>query len=159
MAAFTGEALVVDEYAFHRPTAELRSSTAHCTGYRQAGVPPTLHRGLPSPWLTLIVTLDDPLTIIQHSDPHQPPSRHDTMLGGLHTSPALISHGGSQSGVQISLEPLGARGLLGMPASELAGIDAEATDVLGGLAGELRERALAAADWPGRFAAIEEVLA
>ena len=149
----------VDELAFHRLAPELRPFAGWCTGYRQAGVAPARHRGLPSPWLTLIVTLDDPLTIIRHPDPRQPTSSHDTLLGGLHTSPALISHGGSQSGVQIGLTPLGARSLLGMPASELANIDVEASDVLGSLAGELRERVAAAPDWAGRFAAIEEVLA
>ena len=34
-------------------------------------------------------------------------------------------------------------------------IDVDAADVLGGRAGELREQVLAAADWPGRFAAVE----
>jgi AraC-like DNA-binding protein len=148
----------VDEHAFHRPAAELRPFAAWCTGYRQAGVAPARHRGLPSPWLTLIVTLDDPLTIARHPDPRQAASSHDTLLGGLHTSPALITHEGRQSGIQLGLTPLGARALLGLPAAELANIDVEASDVLGGLAGELRERVTAAPDWPGRFAAIEDVL-
>lgn len=149
---------VTDEHASHRPSGDLRPFASWCTGYRQADAEPAVHRGLPSPWLTLIVTLDDPLTIIRHPDPRQAPSSHDTLIGGLHASPALIRHGGRQSGVQIGLTPLGARALLGLPASELAGLDVEATDVLGGLAGELRERVLAAPDWPGRFAAIERVL-
>lgn len=152
-------AAAVDEHMFHRPAADLRPFAAWCAGYRQAGVPPSVHRGLPSPWLTLIVTLDDPLTIARHPDPRQPPSQHDTLLGGLHTAPALISQEGRQAGIQLGLTPLGARALLGMPASELASIDVEASDVLGGLAGELRERASGPPDWPGRFAAIEEVLA
>ena len=73
---------VTDEHVFHRPAAELRPFAAWATGYRQDGVPPTVHRGLPSPWLTLIVTLDDPLAIARHPDPRQAPSRHDTLLGG-----------------------------------------------------------------------------
>lgn len=144
---------------FHRPAVALRPFAGWCAGYRQAGVPPATHRGLPSPWLTLIVTLDDPLSIIRHPDPRQPPSDHDTLLGGLHTSPALVSHGGRQSGIQIGLTPLGARALLGLPASELASVDVEASDVLGSVADELRERVAGAPDWPGRFAAVEEVLA
>ncbi len=46
-----------------------------------------------------------------------------------------------------------------MPAAELAGIDVEATGVLGSRAGELRERVLAERDWPSRFAAAGELLA
>ena len=147
---------MVDEYALHRPGPALRAYVAWCTGYRQAGLEPATHRGLPSPWLTMIVTLDDPLVIARHPDPRQPASKHDVLLGGLHTSPALITHEGSQSGIQFALTPLGARALLGMPAAELASIDVDAADVLGRRAGELRERVLTRADWPGRFAAAED---
>jgi AraC-like DNA-binding protein len=150
---------VIDEYAGRRPRAALLPYVAWCTGYRQAGVGPAVHRGLPSPWLTMIVTLDDPLVIARHPDPRQPASAHDFLLGGLHTAPALVTHDGRQSGIQLALTPLGARVLLGLPAAELASIDVEAADVLGRLAGEVRERVLAAPDWPGRFAVLEEVLA
>jgi AraC-like DNA-binding protein len=150
---------VIDEYAGRRPRAVLLPYVTWCTGYRQAGVGPAVHRGLPSPWLTMIVTLDDPLVIARHPDPRQPASAHDFLLGGLHTAPALVTHDGRQSGIQLALTPLGARVLLGLPAAELAGIDVEAADVLGRLAGEVRERVLAAPDWPGRFAVLEEVLA
>jgi len=62
---------------------------------------------LRSPYLTLIFTLDDPLQVIEHPDPAQPPERYRTLVGGLHTRPALITHDGAQSGVQLSLDPLG----------------------------------------------------
>jgi len=118
-----------------------------------------VHRGLPSPWLTMIVTLDEPVVITSHPDPRQPASAHDFLLGGLHTSPALVTHAGRQSGIQLGLTPLGARTLLGMPAAELASLDVEASDVLGRLAGEIRERVLAAPGWAARFAVLEQVLA
>jgi len=142
-----------------RPAEGLRPYVAWCVGYRQAGVEPGAHRGLPSPWLTMIVTLDEPLAIRRHPDPRQPASTHDFLLGGLHTAPALVTHDGRQSGIQLALTPLGARVLLGVPAAELASIDVEAADVLGRLAGEVRERVLAAPDWAGRFAVLEEFLA
>jgi AraC-like DNA-binding protein len=106
----------------------------------------------------MIVTLDEPLVIARHPDPSQPASTHDFLLGGLHTGPALVTHAGRQSGIQLALTPLGARALLGMPAAELASIDVEAGDVLGRLAGEVRERVLAAPDWGSRFAVLEEFL-
>jgi AraC-like DNA-binding protein len=150
---------VIDEHAGRRPRERLRPYVAWCTGYRQAGIEPAAHRGLPSPWLTMIVTLDEPLVIARHPDPRQPASTHDFLLGGLHTAPALVTHGGRQSGIQLALTPFGARALLGMPAAELASIDVEAADVLGRLAGEIRERVLAAPGWAGRFAVLEEFLA
>ncbi len=150
---------MTDEYATRRPREWLRPYVAWCTGYRQAGIAPARHRGLPSPWLTMIVTLDEPLAIARHPDPRQPASTHDFLLGGLHTSPALVTHDGRQSGIQLALTPLGARALFGMPAAALAGIDVDAADVLGRLAGEARERVLAAPGWAQRFDAVEEFLA
>jgi AraC-like DNA-binding protein len=150
---------VINEHAAWRPGQGLRPYVASLIGYRQAEAEPAAHRGLPSPWLTMIVTLDEPLVIARHPDPHQPASTHDFLLGGLHTAPALITHHGWQSGIQLALTPLGARALLGLPAAELAGIDVEAADVLGQLAREVRERVLAAPDWASRFAVLEEFLA
>ena len=150
---------MIDEHQLWRPGRGLRPYVAWGTGYRQAGVGPAVHRGLPSPWLTMIVTLDEPLVLARHPDPRQPASTHDFLLGGLHTAPALVTHDGRQSGIQLALTPLGARALLGMPAAELAGIDVEAADVLGRLAGEVRERVLSAPDWAGRFTVLEEFLA
>jgi AraC-like DNA-binding protein len=150
---------VIDEFASWRPSPRLRPYVTWCVGFRQAGTAPSVHRGLPSPWLTMIVTLDEPLFIARHPDPRQPASKHDVLLGGLHTSPALITHEGWQSGIQLGLTPRGARSLLGLPAAELAGVDVEASDVLGRLAGEIREQVLAAPGWAGRFAVLEEFLA
>ena len=148
----------IDEYCRRRPAEPLRPFVARYAGYRQRGVPPALHRGLPSPFLTLIFTLDEPLVLLAHPDPRQPPGDFGTLLGGLHSAPALITHDGAQSGIQVALRPLGARALLGLPAGELADLDVPAEAVLGGVCAELRARALAAPGWPERFAILDEIL-
>ena len=147
---------MIDEHARHAPPARLRPFVSGYAGYRQEGVPPARHRGLPSPELTFIVTLDDPLAIDAHPDPGQPAGSTDTLLGGLHTSPALVSHQGRWSGLQLGLTPLGARMLLGLPAAGLANWDAEATDVIGGFASQLRELVVGQPTWAGRFAVIDD---
>jgi AraC-like DNA-binding protein len=149
---------VVDEHLRGIPAEPLRRYVAAYTGYRQRGVPPARHRGLPSPYLTLIFTLDEPLTIAAHPDPGQPPGEFSTLLGGLHSAPALITHAGAQSGIQVALRPLGARALLGLPAGELAELDVPAEAVLGAVCAELRDRVRAAAGWPERFAVLDEIL-
>ena len=148
----------VDEHHRGIPAEPLRPYVAAYTGYRQRGVPPARHRGLPSPYLTLIFTLDEPLTIVAHPDPGQPPGEFVTLLGGLHSVPALITHAGAQSGIQVALRPLGARALLGLPAGELAALDLPAEAVLGGVCAELREKLESAAGWPERFAVLDEIL-
>jgi AraC-like DNA-binding protein len=147
------------ESVWRAPTQPLRPFVSWYTGFRQAGLLPGRHRGLPSPDLTFIVTLDDPVVIAAHPDPRQDPGSYDTLVGGLHTSPALITHDGRQSGVQLGLTPLGARALLGMPAAALANWDGDATAVVGAFAAELRERVLTCGTWAERFAVIEELLA
>ncbi|GIE77509.1 AraC family transcriptional regulator [Actinoplanes philippinensis] len=149
----------MDEYTQARPAPALRPHVAFYSGYRQRGLAPALHRGLPSPYLTLIVTIDEPLVIAAHPDPAQAPGRYRSLLGGLHLTPALISHDGSQSGVQVAVRPEGCRPLLGLPAAALANLDVDAAAILGEpFVGELRERLSEAPDWPARFAALDRAL-
>ncbi|MFI7599630.1 helix-turn-helix domain-containing protein [Actinoplanes sp. NPDC049681] len=151
--------MAVDEYVQARPAPALRPYVARYSGYRQAGIAPGTHRGLPSPYLTLIFTLEDPLVVAAHPDPRQDPGRYAALLGGLHLTPAMITHDGFQSGVQVALHPLGCRALLGLPAGELAALDLDAGDVLGDAVVErIRERLRSAATWPQRFAAVEAEL-
>jgi AraC-like DNA-binding protein len=106
----------------------------------------------------VIFTLDEPLRIAQHVDPAQPPGAYETLVGGLHTSPAVIEHYGSQSGIQLQLSPLGARALFGVPAGVLAGIDVCGTDLLGARASAVRDQLCEAASWPGRFQILDHEL-
>ncbi len=149
---------MASEHVRARPVPPLRPYAQSYTGYRDVGLAPAVHRGLPSPHLTLIFTLDDPLVLAQHVDPAQPPGAYWSLLGGLHTTPALITHDGRQSGVQVALNPLGARELLGLPAGEIAGADLDAELVLGPVVTEVRERLLAATGWAERFAVLDRVL-
>ncbi len=149
---------VINEYEQVRPAPALRGTVARYSGYRQRGIAPALHRGLPSPYLTLIFTIDEPLTIHRHVDGQGAPADYNALLGGLHSSPAYVWHDGAQSGVQVHLSPLGARRLLKTPSGELADLDLAAETVLGGVVDEVRSRLIDAADWPSRFAAVDHVL-
>ena len=80
----------VNEHLLARPSPALRQYVAHYSGYRQRGVAPGRHRGLPSPYLTLILTLDEPLVVAAHPDRRQAPGRYDALVGGLHVTPALM---------------------------------------------------------------------
>ena len=148
----------VSESVAGLPAAGLRPFIAGYSGYRQAGMEPARHAGLPSPYLTLIFTLDEPLTIAAHPDPRQPGGSYGTLAGGLHTRPALITHDGYQSGIQVALSPVGARAVLGVQAGDLAHVDVEGDEVCGALATEVQQRIQAAATWAERFDVLDEVL-
>jgi AraC-like DNA-binding protein len=146
------------QHVLWRPAPPVRPHAAWYTGYAHRGLPPGRHRGLPSPYLTLIITLGRPLRVAAHPDPAAPPGQYRTLIGGLHTTPALIEQEDTGAGIQVALSPLGARALLGLPAGELAGADLDGTDVFGPFAAELHERVALAADWPGRFRVVDELL-
>ncbi len=141
-----------------RPTGPLGQYVREHQGYRERGVTPARHLGLPSPYLTVIFTLDEPLEVARHADPRQSPEVYAAMVGGLHSSPALVVHDGAQSGIQLQMSPLAARPLTGMPAGELASTDVHAEEVLGRLATQMYERVRTAGDWSARFAVLDQLL-
>lgn len=142
-----------------RPRPQLVPLVASYTGYRVEGAQPGVHRGLPSRHLTFIVTLRGTVDLAAMPDPTQPPASFTTLAGGLHSTPALISHDGHQHGIQLALTPLGARVLLGLPAGELASTVVELGTLLGPVAGELVERLRSARTWTDRFLELDAVLA
>ena len=136
-----------------RPPGPLRGGVTY-QGYDLRGGVPGTHRGLPSPYLTFIVTLGEPLTM---RAPSGELVTRDTVIGGLHTEPVEIVHDGTQRGIHLTVHPLAARALLGMPTAELA-LDVDAAEVLGAAAREMHERVGEARSWAQRFAALDDVL-
>ncbi len=139
------------------PPLPLRRYVASYTGYKQVGDQRGRHRGLPSPYLTLILTIDEPLWLAESSG-GAPSCRYDALIGGLHTTPAHVVHEGSQSGIQLALTPRGARALLGVPAAEFAHRNVHALDVLGDCTEELREKLWKSKSWDQRFTLLERWL-
>jgi AraC-like DNA-binding protein len=139
------------------PAPPLRSIIDGYRGYRIGG-PSGTHRGLPSPHLTFIISLDEPVDIARMPGDAQSPGRFQAFVGGLHATPASIRHDGFQHGLSLELTPLGARSLLGLPAGELASTVVHLEDVLGPSALGLVDRLASANGWRERFAVLDEVL-
>lgn len=124
-------------------------------GYRITGAHPGTHIGMPSDTLTLVISLDDPLDLVSPDGRHD---RFDAMVAGLHASPALIRHDGSQHGVQLDLTPAGAALLLGGPAGGLAGTSVDLDVLVGPSARRLHEQVSESEGWDSRFALVVEAL-
>jgi AraC-like DNA-binding protein len=60
--------------------------------------------------------------------------------------------------VQVTLSPLGARAPLGLPAGDLSCLDYDASDVIGVLAHEIRDRLQQATTWRERFGILDRLL-
>lgn len=143
------------DHAIRRLDDPIAPLISRCVGYRYEGLSPGIHRGLPGPTLTVVISLGDPLTLQQPGATGL--DSYQALVGGMHTKPALIFHDGSQYGVQFDLTPRGARALFGVPAGELTGHVVPLSDLLPG-ADELTERLAAAARWTDRFDLLDDVL-
>ena len=148
----------LNESTVRRPPALLAPYVEEIVGYRMAGYQPGEHVGMPSRHLTFIVSFDDPLELSVLPDGRRQTTRFDAMLGGLHTTPAMIRHDGRQHGIELDVTPAGARALFGLPAGALAATVVPLDALWGRLAGELLDRLDAATSWAERFSVVEGVL-
>lgn len=148
----------IAEHRIRRPPDLLRPYVESMVGYHYTGFEPGEHMGLPSRHLTFVISFDDPLQLTVLPDGSRQPAAFDALVGGFHTSPAVIRHDGNQHGIQLQVTPAGARGLFGLPAGALASTVVPLDALWGRLAGELLERLDGARMWPQRFAALEGVL-
>jgi AraC-like DNA-binding protein len=138
----------------------LPDAVVSTVGYRMTSPTPVIHRGLPSPSLTVVFSLDDPIvTGLSPGHASGPDAyRNQIVLGGLHTRPAYIAQPAVQSGIQLAVRPLEARALFGVPASELRDLTTEGSDVLGESAARLREQISEMSTWAERFAVLGRYL-
>jgi len=61
-------------------------------GYFIDGATPGIHRGLPSRYLTFIISLDDPVEVAESEEDLSSgrPTAFDVIVAGLHTRPAYV---------------------------------------------------------------------
>ena len=148
----------VYEWRVGQPSEALRGLVGSYVAYQEEGGAPGLHRGLPSGSITFIVSVGEPIRIVGSPSGRATDDVHRATVGGLHTSPALIRHGGNQCGVAITLHPNATRALFGLPAAALAGASVELADLIGSDGDQLWDRLQEASSATQRFAICDEVL-
>jgi AraC-like DNA-binding protein len=146
------------EHVVAAPAAPLTSLIRRYIGYRYSRLAPGRHLGLPSPDLTVVISLGPRTELAAMPDPRQRPAAFDALVGGLHTRPAVLAHSGELSGIELDLTPAGARSLLGVPAGELGNAVVGFGEVIGSASAELLEKSAQAATWPERFASLDRFL-
>lgn len=83
-------------------------------------------------------------------------ARHTSFVAGLHDRQVTTEHPGRSLGMQVNLDPLAARALVGMPLHELAGVTVAAEGILDPF---LVERLADTPGWDARFALLDAALA
>lgn len=115
------------------------------------------HRGLPSPSLTVIISIEDRLLCSPNEADWSARrgASHDICIGGFHTRPVFLQRPDRQQGVQVGVHPLAARRLFGMPAAALAELTQEGDGVLGPRFRRLHSRIGSTADGMERAALVD----
>lgn len=142
------------EYHERRTHPALLPYLGDLIGYEYLGEPPELHRGLPSQYLTIVITLDEPLGLAWAD---QPVEKFSAMASGLHSSAVRIGGSPNRSGMQLALTPAGSRALFGLPSGELAATTVNLDELVGRTALELSDRLRSTSDWERRFDVLQEV--
>lgn len=151
------------------PTAEIEHQVAipppplsplirRYIGYRYSGLQPGTHLGLPSPDLTVVLSLGPKTRLASMPDPRQRPAAFDALVGGLHTRPAVLAYDTEMFGIELDMTPAGARSLLGVPAGELRSSVVSLEEVIGRNAPAMLEALDTARTWSERFSVLDRFL-
>lgn len=142
-----------------RPDPALRPYVTSYVGFELRGFPPGTHLGTPGRSLTVVVSLSEPLDVVDVDGTGLRSGRFGAVAGGLTSRSVAIRHDGNLHGIRLALTPLGARAIFGMPSAALAHDLVHLDDVLGRPGAELVARTRGAGTWPERFVTLDAVLA
>ena len=142
-------------WAIRPPHPSLRPLVSRYIGYEQHDVSLSVHRGLPSRHVTLIISLQDPIKISGGAVGQG----MQGLVGGLRTDPVLISQDRTLRGIHVELHPFGVRTLLGVSGAELCGCVVGLDDLGWSALSELPDRLASKVTWSQRFDILDGVLA
>ena len=148
---------------FRHREGVLPGAVVSACAYESSGMPEGDHRGLPSPWITFIVSVDGPVRVsgtVDEGDRFDPAAAtsYDVIVAGLHPVAARVEQPAEQRGVQLALHPLAAQALLGCRSAELLGPGDHGHEVLGRAATELHDRVGSRTDPDGWLDEVEKWL-
>lgn len=117
-----------------------------------------MHYGLPSPYLTVIFSLDDGVESASSRETLAAAVPAPIIAAGLHSQASFVLQRGGQIGIQLAVHPLAARALFGLPAAELSVSEYDGRVVLGRRATLMQEQLTESKDWGSAFGLVGEHL-
>lgn len=157
MTSLAADAAGITSPQPRRPCPALRPYVDAYRGYHYVAPPDTIHRGLPSSEMTVVLVFGRPLEVGWHDEPA---SRREfwSIASGLHVKAADIFHEREQCGIQLGLSAAGARALLGLPMAALAREITSLDAVLSARTSGWHDRIAQQPTWAGRYDALEAML-
>lgn len=141
------------------PARALRPFINQYAGFRVSGQPPSLHFGLPSSNVNLIISLGGPIDLVQMPNSVQRPSPLAALVSGLHDVPAIVRQGGDTFGLHVFIRPLGVRAILGVGGAEISSRVVNLADIWGNRAEDLIGMLRASDTWQKRFQILDRTFA
>jgi AraC-like DNA-binding protein len=131
------------------PVASLAGRVTSYYGFESRTPEPVRQREGPGADVVVIFTFEEHWLIDGE--------RHTSFTAGLHERQVATEHPGRSLGMQVNLDPLAARALVGMPLHEIANRTVSLEETLG--EPSLVERLADAPGWDARFTLLDETLA
>jgi AraC-like DNA-binding protein len=145
----------IADTAVRLPAPALRPFITQYAGFRVSGLPCGVHFGLPSSDVHLIISLGDPIEVVQMPNSMQRPSALTALVSGLQNAPAVVRQNRYVFGLHVFIKPLGVRAILGVASEEISSLVLNLSDIWGNGAESLIETLLGAHTWHERFAVLD----
>jgi AraC-like DNA-binding protein len=144
------------EVALGAPAAPLRGLVRGYQGFAERSDAPVRRREVPTGRGVLILDLGDGWDVTAAGGGDV--VRRRSFAAAVDDAPAFAGHDGHARCLQVDLDPVGVRALLGVPGRALTGTVVALDDLLGADAERLVERLADAPGWAERFGILDEVL-
>jgi AraC-like DNA-binding protein len=145
--------------AVRLPAPALRPFITQYAGFRVSGLPSGVHFGLPSSDVDLIISLGQPIEVVQMPNPRQTPTALTAFISGLHDAPAIVRQHGNAFGLHVFIKPLGVLPILSVAGEEISSLVLSLSDIWGNRAQDLMGALLSARTWHERFAVLDRAFA
>jgi AraC-like DNA-binding protein len=145
--------------AVRLPAPTLRPFIAQYAGFRVSGLPSGVHFGLPSRDVDLIISLGQPIKVLQMPNAIQAPATLTAFVSGLHDAPAILRQDGSAFGLHVFIRPLGIQAILSTASDQISSLVLNLCDIWGNRAEGLIEALLGVHTWHERFDILDQAFA
>lgn len=139
------------------PPPGLEGVVLSYSGYTERTDGLTVRRELPSPCVVCVIELGPPISV-GDAGGAVGSRRPGGFVAGVYEGLSDTRHDGEQAGIQLTLSPLGARRLFGLPSSELANRAVSVVDLLPPSHRDLPARLAELPTWHQRFERLDRTL-
>jgi AraC-like DNA-binding protein len=145
--------------AVRLPAPALRPFITQYAGFRVSELPSGVHFGLPSSDVDLIISLGQPIEVLQMPNATQTPATLTAFVSGLHDAPAILRQYSNAFGLHVFIKPLGIQAILSTASNQISSLVLNLCDIWGNRAEDLIEVLLSAHTWPQRFDILDQAFA